>query len=108
MVGRPILAAACFRAGSAAISRSRLKGGCSQNWPPYKEACLPFDAPRSLIPRDRSPPEVGFIRHVTRQRGVVAEHGILHHRRARLYRPEEIAQVQHAVILAVSFVNGAL
>jgi len=36
LVGRPILAAACVRAGSSTIHKSRLKCGCSQNWPPYK------------------------------------------------------------------------
>jgi uncharacterized iron-regulated membrane protein len=36
LVGRPILAAACLWAGFSTINKSRLKCGCSQNWPPYK------------------------------------------------------------------------
>src|SRR2546430_7315317 len=36
-------------------------------------ACL-LDRLRRLVPRDRGPPEIRLVGHVTGQRGVVAEH----------------------------------
>src|SRR2546426_632641 len=35
---------------------------------------------RNLIPGDASLPEVGLVRHMTRERGIVAEHDVLRHR----------------------------
>src|SRR5438477_10684840 len=53
-----------------------------------------LDRLRRLVPRARGPPEIRLVRHVTGERGVVAEDDILDHRLPGSHRLEEVPQVR--------------
>src|SRR2546430_4849058 len=60
-------------------------------------ACL-LDRLRRLVPRNRGPPEVRLVGHVTGEYGVVAEHHVLHHRLPGPHGLEEIPQMHPGTI----------
>src|SRR6266513_4426261 len=53
-----------------------------------------LDRLRRLVPRNRGPPEVRLVGHVTGERGVVAKDDILDHRLPGAHRVEEVPQVR--------------
>src|SRR5262249_38747992 len=58
---------------------------------------------RSFVPIHRALAEVRLIRHVARQRSMMSEHYILHHRFARSHRLKELPQVQTQIVVIVAF-----
>ena len=60
-----------------------------------------FDCFRRFIPRYRVLPEIRLVRHVTRERGVVAEHYIFDYRSSCTYRVEEIRKVWTIIVVII-------
>src|SRR5881397_326123 len=53
-----------------------------------------LDRLRRLVPRDRRPPKIRLVGHVTGERGVVAEHYVLDHGLPGSHRLEEVPEVR--------------
>jgi len=67
---------------------------------------LGLDRLRRRIPSHWLLAKVGFVRHVTRDGGIVPEDCILDHRLARLYRLEEIVQVWTHIVPVMAAIHG--
>src|SRR5215467_15250022 len=67
--------------------------------------CLCFQRSARLIPIQRLSSEVRFVRHVTSDSRMVAEHRILGYRFARLHRLKECIQVRTHIVPVMSVVR---
>src|SRR3984885_5569359 len=72
------------------------------------QALRRLDGLRSRIPDDWLPAEIGFVRHMTSDCGVIAEHCILGHRLARFHRLEKDIQVWAHVSPVVPAIHGVI
>src|ERR1017187_2464302 len=99
----------CCTAVAMRSSRSEGEGSSgsarAENSDPWFLRVLRLNSFRSRIPSDWLLTEIRFVRHVTGDGRVVAEHCIFCHRLARLHRLEKDVEVRTHIVPIVSLIN---
>src|SRR6266550_9148604 len=94
---QPALSAAKGRGGQGVRTGTERTGASLAPVGQCLIACL-LDRPRRLVPRNRGPPKIRLVGHVTGERRMMAEHHVLHHRLPGPHGLEEIPQMHPGTI----------